>query len=64
MNTQNDRSEIMKRSSLVIGLIFLVLAVVIFIFADGLRRYYSGGFFLMLAVFLIWSSRRKTSDPE
>jgi hypothetical protein len=42
----------MKKGSLILGLAFLVLATVIFIFAEGLKRYYSGGFFLLLAIVL------------
>jgi hypothetical protein len=55
----------MKKPSLIIGLVFLVLAIVIFIFADGLRRYHSGGFFLLMAVVLFLQSSRAligTSD--
>jgi hypothetical protein len=64
VNTPIDGSEIMRMSSLVLGLVFLILAVVIFIFADGPRRFYSGGFFLILAVFLLVSSRKRAADAE
>jgi hypothetical protein len=60
-----------KKSSLTFGIIFLLLAVVVFIFADGLRRFYSGGFFLILALILFASSRilsaladRSSSQPK
>ena len=48
----------MKKSSLVFGLVCLALAIVIFVFADGLKRFYSGGFFLMIAVVIFLASRR------
>ena len=47
----------MNRFQLVMGLICLVLAVVILIFADGLRRWYSGGFFLLLGVVMLLGAR-------
>ncbi|MFC1484330.1 hypothetical protein ACFL5M_00715 [Candidatus Neomarinimicrobiota bacterium] len=47
----------MKKTPLVLSLIGLILAIVIFVFADGLRRYYSGGFFLIMAIVLFISSR-------
>ena len=36
---------------------FFILAAAVFIFADGLRRFYSGGFFLMIAVILYSTAR-------
>ena len=33
---------------LIIAIIFFILSVIIFILADGLRRWYSGGFFLIM----------------
>ena len=40
------------------GLGCLVLAVAILVFADGLRRWYSGGFFLVLGLAMMGNSRR------
>ena len=40
------------------GLVCLALAAVIFIFADGHRRLYSGGFFAILGVVLLLNARR------
>lgn len=33
---------------LAIAIIFFILSVIIFVMADGLRRWYSGGFFLIM----------------
>lgn len=33
---------------LTIAIIFFILSVIIFVFADGLRRWYSGGLFLIM----------------
>jgi len=33
---------------LIIAIIFFILSVIIFILADGLRRWYSGSFFLIM----------------
>ncbi len=38
---------------LTIAIIFFILSGIIFIFADGLRRWYSGGFFLTMGVIAI-----------
>ncbi len=43
----------MKKSKLVIltlvlGILCIILSVIVFIFADGLRRWYSGIFFLLI----------------
>jgi hypothetical protein len=51
----------MKRTQLIVGLTCLALSIVIFILADGLRRYYSGGFFLLLAVVFLVNARWGTA---
>ena len=40
----------MRNVALVSGVLFVVLAVIVFVFADGLRRWYSGAFFALLGV--------------
>jgi hypothetical protein len=40
------------------GIACLALAVVIFIVAEGNRRFYSGIFFVLLGMFLITNARR------
>jgi hypothetical protein len=56
----------MKKLPFFFGLIFLALSIIVFIFADGLRRYYSGIFFLVVSMVLIFLSRpnNKASGPE
>lgn len=48
----------MKIKAMLPGLLFLVLAILVFIFAEGYRRLYSGAFFAMLGVFLLWNAKR------
>jgi len=44
----------MNKVGLVFGILFIVLAVIVFVFADGLRRWYSGIFFAIIGtVFLV-----------
>jgi hypothetical protein len=38
----------MSKVGLVCGILFIVLAVIVFVFADGLRRWYSGIFFAII----------------
>jgi hypothetical protein len=40
-----------------------VLAVVIFVFASGARRIYSGGFFALLGIVNVVAARKKVSGP-
>jgi len=44
---------------LVLGILFIVLAVIIFVFADGLRRWYSGIFFAMIGTVILVNTLRK-----
>jgi len=49
--------------SLVLGILCIVVAMIVFVFADGLRRWYSGIFFamigtVMLVNFLRWRCGR------
>ena len=45
---------------LTIAIIFFILSVIIFVFADGLRRWYSGGFFLIIGGVVISKALVKT----
>lgn len=47
----------MKNLNLILGIAFLVLAVVVFVLADGARRWYSGGFFALLGIILLLNAR-------
>lgn len=49
----------MRKMNVVVGILSVVAAVVIFVFADGARRWYSGIFFVILAVVMLVSARSK-----
>ena len=49
----------MKTAALILGIAFLVIAALIYIFGTGLRVVYSGGFFTVVGVLAIIYSRRK-----
>ncbi len=54
----------MKKMALVIGILCVVVAVVVFSFAEGLRRWYSGAFFAMIGIVMLlngWRWRRGTA---
>ncbi len=48
----------MNRVGLVCGILCVVLAVIVFVFADGLRRWYSGMFFAIMGAVLLVNARR------
>ena len=54
----------MKNIKFYIGLIFLAIAIVIFLFVEDLRAVYSGGFFTALGSWLVISSRRKSKSES
>lgn len=54
-------------SALVIAIACLVIALVIFALADGLRRWYAGGFFLLMGLVMLthaWRWRRPPSNAR
>lgn len=48
--------RVITRGLCLTGVGFMVLGVVILVFASGLRRYYSGGFFMMMGLILLVST--------
>ncbi len=52
------KRQTMSTMALVMGVLCIVLAVVILVFADGLRRWYSGLFFLLMGVVALTSAVR------
>ncbi len=46
---------------LLLAIACLILAVVIFVFADGARRIYSGGFFALVGVVNLLMAMKKKS---
>lgn len=53
----------MKKSYLIIGIISLMAAAVIFIFASGMRRIYSGILFTIFGLVLISNARQGVKPP-
>jgi hypothetical protein len=49
----------MKTTALILGIVFLIIAALIYIFGTGLRVVYSGGFFTVVGVLAIIYSRRR-----
>ena len=50
----------MSKTTWILGILCLVLAVIILVFAEGLRRWYSGIFFALLgSVMLVNGLRRR-----
>ena len=52
----------MKKLPLVTGILSLILAAIIFIYADGARRIYSGALFVILGflqLYAAWRSGRQ-----
>lgn len=47
----------MSKTQLVIGVICLALAAVIFVFAEGARRIYSGAFFTVIGVVMLLNAK-------
>ena len=48
----------MSKVALVSGILFIVLAVIVFVFADGLRRWYSGIFFALIGTVMLLNTLR------
>lgn len=49
---------IMKKQ-MIIAIVSLILAIVIFVFAEGARRIYSGGFFALIGLVSLYLATRK-----
>ncbi|PLX22414.1 MAG: hypothetical protein C0600_16640 [Ignavibacteria bacterium] len=54
------RNKTRNKAFIILGILCVVLAVIVFIFADGLRRWYSGIFFAIIGTVMLnaWRSRR------
>jgi hypothetical protein len=51
----------MNKIALIIGILFILISLVVFIFADGMRRYYSGIFFAFLGIVALMQAFRSCS---
>lgn len=54
----------MRKLPLALGLICVAIAAVVFVFADGARRIYSGVFFLVLGGAMLAESWRAKRDSS
>ena len=55
----------MNKVGLVCGILCIVLAVIVFVFADDLRRWYSGIFFAIIGTVMLvnaWRWRRAANE--
>jgi membrane protein implicated in regulation of membrane protease activity len=48
----------MSKVALVTGILCIMVAVIVFVFADGLRRWYSGIFFALIGTVMLVSAVR------
>lgn len=49
------------KMQMLIAVVALILAIVIFVFAEGARRYYSGGFFALVSIVNLLMAMKKRS---
>jgi len=54
----------MRKMQLFIGILFILLAVIVFIFADGDRRIYSGIFFAFLGIVILVQLFRRSKHTD
>ena len=54
----------MSKVTLVVGILCIVLAVIVFVFADGLRRWYSGIFFTVIGTVMLLNALRRRCDAD
>lgn len=55
---EEQRTKFMKKTPIVIAILCFILAIAVFVFAEGARAIYSGVFFVMLGAVLLWTARR------
>jgi len=51
------KSSVKRKMALIPAILCIALSIIIFVFADGLRRFYSGAFFLILGITLFVTTR-------
>ena len=54
----------MSKLALVLGVLFILLALIILVFADGLRRWYSGIFFAIIGTVILVNALRSRRIPD
>jgi len=56
--------EKMSKAALFVACLCCVMAIIVFVFADGLRRWYSGVFFLVIGIVMLLNTFRWRREPE
>ena len=54
----------MNKLTLVFGIVWIVLAVIVFVFARGAVRIYSGMFFAAIGTVMLWNARRQCNNSD
>ena len=54
----------MRKMQLFFGILFILLAVIVFIFGDGYRRIYSGIFFALIGVGTLVQTFRRRNHAD
>ena len=54
----------MKKLAVVLGVVFLLLAVTVFVFSDGLRRWYSGILFAIFGTVILLNAFNRGRTTE
>lgn len=54
----------MKKLPLITGILSLILAVIVFVFADGARRIYSGALFMIFGFLQLYAAWRSGRQPD
>ncbi len=54
----------MRKAPMILGIVFLVLAVAVFLFGTGMRVLYSGGFFVLLGIVLLLNAKRSAHNSK
>ena len=55
----NNQDEFMSKLALTTRIVCIILAIIIFVFADGLRRWYSGAFFAIMGIIILLNGLRR-----
>lgn len=58
INRQAVAEVVLQKTYLILGIFSIFIAAIIFVFGDGLRRWYSGIFFVILGFVLIGNAKR------
>lgn len=58
INRQAAAEVVLQKTLLILGIFSFLIAATIFVFGDGLRRWYSGIFFIIMGAGLIANAKR------